>query len=714
MKSRIQEFDLVAAGGGLFATLFLAAHLTDVHDEQFEFKTYLACGLFLAALGAWRLWLAPHLPGLNRFLLVALKMTGIAGGLELVAHRLTWVTALECGLISFCFWRQRRPLRESVEVGFVALVSFSCASSLLWWDRFPFFLAQTWWAAPIGGLVTALAAFAFFGPSSGEKSRVFLRTALLAPSVVVAGVGATWATAHFHDEGFWVGTIRLIRDGGHLLWDVPSQYGYLSLLFASHLPFASDWHAMWAACSLFLLLSLGLTYVLTLVALPSACGAALAALFVPPVVLLLPGWAPALGGVNGLPSVGPYRFLWVVSIVALFAADAAFLSRIKSRVLPGWIFWATAVAVWCTACFWSFETMVFSSLAFGAGAAGKWLGGGPGAGAWARTRAYILLPLLALLATFSLVEAGSWAAIGRRPDWGAFVEYARVYRAGFGSLPVDPHGAYVALALMIVLIFSLAVDLAARHPSARGVAFAAVAGAWAVCSYFVGRSHDNNILNLAPTLFGIAFALLALDRVLRRPGGLGSNALLQAQAALIAFLAVSCLSTLGQAQIGGWLKAAFTEHDRSDLDRTFPPLDEDVAALLKEMGYAHGDPISFFAPTLLRLYSFEGLDTTGAPSLLPLAPATQLGVLPMERQMRYVERYLEQAHFANPNGWLLYPSAFEAHPTVESFDGPEDRVLNPLAKVLPLLLTKHYLIVARGARGPWSAVHLVRPGPGRP
>ena len=46
--------------------------------------------------------------------------------------------------------------------------------------------------------------------------------------------------------GLFVGPAELVRQGGWLLWDVPSQYGFLSIITIAMLPFASAWTSLYA------------------------------------------------------------------------------------------------------------------------------------------------------------------------------------------------------------------------------------------------------------------------------------------------------------------------------------------------------------------------------------------------------------------------------------------------------------------------------------
>ena len=45
----------------------------------------------------------------------------------------------------------------------------------------------------------------------------------------------------FHHWQAYTGVLEMIEQGGYLLWDIPSQYGFLSLLSIYILPFNDNW-----------------------------------------------------------------------------------------------------------------------------------------------------------------------------------------------------------------------------------------------------------------------------------------------------------------------------------------------------------------------------------------------------------------------------------------------------------------------------------------
>jgi hypothetical protein len=96
------------------------------------------------------------------------------------------------------------------------------------------------------------------------------------------------------------------------------------------------------------------------------------------------------------------------------------------------------------------------------------------------------------------------------PDWRGYYEYATAYTGGFGAIPIDPAGNVwmpflVFCSLLVAGLYTFKRGVKDPHLPAI---VAALAGIWAVSSYFVSRSHPNNIINLTPVYcMAVAIAL---------------------------------------------------------------------------------------------------------------------------------------------------------------------------------------------------------------
>jgi hypothetical protein len=138
-----------------------------------------------------------------------------------------------------------------------------------------------------------------------------------------------------------------------------------------------------------------------------------------------------------------------------------------------------------------------------------------------RTGALRIALLIAVSASsvlaFTLV---SRAATGVWPDWGGYLEYIHLYTIGdFGDLPIRSWspglaigGVYLISAIAIVLLAMTRAELVRE----RIVAFRAATGLTAlgtlVYTYFLGRSHPNNVVHVSPPAVALLFVWFDIVR----------------------------------------------------------------------------------------------------------------------------------------------------------------------------------------------------------
>ncbi len=282
-----------------------------------------------------------------------------------------------------------------------------------------------------------------------------------------------------HHWSYYLGPIETLKQGGVLLHDTPSQYGFLSILLPSFLPFSSA-DSFWVALGLVLLLQFVLVYGairgLRFFAGDKILPGVLALVF----VLFLGGSRYRNLGVFEAPSTSGYRFLWAFALCLLFLRERRSIGLLSLIFAIG-VYWSAESAVYCL--FVLFATYIAHLFQ----CRGKqffppWFVG----------------PLLAAAVSFGVIETGYRLVFGIAPDWMSYIEYPLVYGGGFGSMPV--HFFYGTTASLVVSLGALAFLLRAVafekgtlvSPGAYGV----VGFVFATLTYFISRSHPSNILNL--------------------------------------------------------------------------------------------------------------------------------------------------------------------------------------------------------------------------
>jgi hypothetical protein len=171
---------------------------------------------------------------------------------------------------------------------------------------------------------------------------------------------------------------------------------------------------------------------------------------------------------------------------------------------------------------------------------------------------------------------------------------------------------------------------------------------YSTSSYFIGRSHPNNVWNLAPEIcIALALTLSLADRHLRADP-VPRLLRLVAAPVLIVFL----LGALGnRAALIDWVTRP--QHDITHIDTALKATDPSLQMLLAE--HAHpGDRIAYLAsatdPVLSPYLYTNTVQPNGAPLWLPLAPFAEINILPQARRVTYLERFIAR----HPQGgWLI-------------------------------------------------------------
>jgi hypothetical protein len=291
-------------------------------------------------------------------------------------------------------------------------------------------------------------------------------------------------------QDFYLGPVNAMAHGRTMLVDIWAQYGvgvYYALLAAfSVLPLNHG--------GLVLLLStlMAAQYVLVYATLRIAIRSQ-ALVIAAVVAAVMANIFANLGAYAGYPSIGPLRFGPPYLVVAAAVAAARWPQHARAmRVVQ--------LVVIAIAAVWSFETFVYTAVTWFA-LAGLRAFGRSRAGVRVFVRELVAAAAVSVAAVLALtiatrVVAGVW------PDWVGYLAYIGLYSVGeFGTLPLDFWSPGLLMAAFIFLsavgVVSVARD---ERVSVSGPILAGLAGftgfAASTFTYFLGRSHPNNLLNL--------------------------------------------------------------------------------------------------------------------------------------------------------------------------------------------------------------------------
>ena len=672
--------------GSLLGTIVALGYLAELQPwrsgEGAEWLAYVAAGVLcpLVALAA------PRLPAAVRRGLVAIVVLHVAW--IVYANAVSWSDLLTVGVTRrvdrFRLFRDPRSayfavplvLFTHVPTWFLTPVLTGVAATRPWYrafssESFVFallasFAALTlltepgfWWQfeSPLPYLLFPVGIWLTWKAWSDRTSAAPKTLRRLDACALVAFV--LWTLTPLYSMGagalnhwsFYTGPIDLVKHGHLLLHDVPSQYGFLSVLLPAALPWSDPALCLHLVFAVLILGQAVLTYRLLAQLSSSAWarGWALVCTFV--TVYLSPG-AQLLGRL-AYPSTAAYRFFWVLAVAWVLIrrprSRPLFLALLSSLAALG-ILWSVESAIYVAGTL----AVVTLAEALVLTANGAWRGR---ALHWCATWAGPLAATLALVAVVELVyRLGSGVA----PDWRAFPEFALSYGGGFGALAVNPLGAvsFLALAVAAVLAFGAAALFRSRDPGDAGL-LAPFGACAATSSYFISRSHDSNIHNLAAFWFALLFLLFLEAR--RR----GDERWTSALRAVVCPLAVVMITlTLSLSPAGFWrLRSFFRWPD--GLSRGYFPESGWEWSPLPVLELVGDAPVQSLGDDLQAV--------TVAPARyrawLPAYPWRELRILSPERQALYVDRFV--ARSPTPVGYLVRELGYEERES--AFDAALER-----------------------------------------
>jgi hypothetical protein len=296
----------------------------------------------------------------------------------------------------------------------------------------------------------------------------------------------------WHHWGAYVGPAELLLSGAAIFRDFPAQYGLgptgLIALFCSSNCWDSAFYvasfctfifsAMVGFCSLILSQSTGAKRAVVLLVTLATCFLWTA---FPPSVSQ-PIMTPSVGGLRFLPVMALITYLMIFPNIELNARKTTI-----AHLLWGiGVLWSPESAFYVTFVWWPFFLFVRRSTG---NLNNKLIKS-------AKSMGLLLLLAGGLIICFSLVYRIKYGHLASLQSYIAYVLYPP------GPLPINYKGAIWFF--IVTLALSLATQIKLWRGSQDSIQFrqgflVCLAG-YAVFSYFLGRSHDNNLLNIMPIL----------------------------------------------------------------------------------------------------------------------------------------------------------------------------------------------------------------------
>ncbi|GAB1489321.1 hypothetical protein MASR2M8_17740 [Opitutaceae bacterium] len=516
---------LAPAALALLPALLLAT-VTEMKDESYDWRQHLIVGVGFAFALISTLLFGPWRAASKSVLAL-----GAAAAITLIYLIIRWMpypSTLFVVAGAIVATGHRIALRPqgasawtSALIGLLAIPAFWAVSKLQWWQKFSvemigpggvlIFVGCT--LVPV--VLLARQERTLAPPRPASTGWIIDALVLLVMAAVLLRTNQLLLKeAVLHHWSVITAPAELLRQGGALLIDVPSQYGFLNTLVLAALPadnvftglFVLNSSLLWIAGAIlyFTLRTWSRQYWWWIAAGIVAINAS----------GLISGFAGTIGGPQPYPSVGAYRFFWVYVVFAHLLiqhgqTEPSSPKRLRRFILVGHL-------IWLAGTLWSVESAVYVTATWFPAATLYSLpsrNGGDKPG----TRLMLLLlgagrvvaaAGLLLLFTLGVIAAIYLMRWGQTPDWLAFGEYAGAFSNGFGALPIDSTGAVWTLLLIQASLLAIVTRMDwAQHRPSLALTSAAWGAFWSVSTYFISRSHENNITNLFPLLVLVIGAL---------------------------------------------------------------------------------------------------------------------------------------------------------------------------------------------------------------
>ena len=438
-----------------------------------------------------------------------------------------------------------------------------------------------------------------------------------------------------HHVSFFIGPVEAVRQGHWLLWDIPSQYGVGNLWLVGHLPAPSSYSAFTYANALLIFCGAAITYAIARTWAKAPIAAAFCAATVIASTYFIGGvWFVGIGAEH-YPSVGAMRFIWCYVLVGLvtFAYYRGLFAAHAAQVLT------LGSVCWLAAIWWSAESAIFATVIWlPAAIAIMWLS----AVSLRQSLRNIVIAATAALATIVIVEVVFFVHFGHGPDWQSFFEFGLLYQGGSQSTPLTTlGGAWLLVCVFASLVTLILLQLRAKSYDGLPVLVAAAAAQWATMSYFVVRSHDNNVDNLVPIQLLVLFA--AMTVVTRENISIAVSTGFRLFTVPIAAMCCALAFRL-------WPftpQAGYFVADPGNWSAVARPIPPQERALLERHGLGPSSPILYLGPSVSLMSAPQWPGSNATPQVwTPGVPILLISQLPATREETYVQRFAASAHLS--------------------------------------------------------------------
>ena len=439
---------------------------------------------------------------------------------------------------------------------------------------------------------------------------------------------------------YFVGPIRTLRQGSILLWDTPSQYGFLNLLLPSLLPTSSSWQALYLFQGALLFIASSLAYLAILSCAPQK---KIFAFLITAASVFFAD--PSLVGPSLYPSSSVMRFFWCY--VFLFLISKWMDQKIN---VPNKILFSLGACAWLAGVSWSFESAIYcSSIYFFMFTADTLL--------TLRNQdkfkdfkclqkifKSLLLrfgfTFLSLIMLIALITIYYHFQFNLYPDWSMFYEHAFYYAVGFGSTPIPIIGAGCIFLCVFISIASTplrgAITNSIQSQKIVTVFIGLLGCVVGISTYYLGRAYPSNVVALLPLIILILSLSLKAHKTY-------SNSL----PSLIAITVIPVFFLTLMSNIGtpSFSKTALNIKSlSSNVEQRLPIADSELVELILQANISPEDRVIYYGYTtaMPSYYAANGdhitFDITWQPNPLQIIEEP----ISADRRIKAISRFSER------------------------------------------------------------------------
>ena len=296
----------------------------------------------------------------------------------------------------------------------------------------------------------------------------------------------------------FVGPVEMMRQGGYLLWDIPSQYGFFRIIAIYLVPVQNAWQKMYLLNGIIqLLYSLlifkviwhkrGLIWYVISIAFTLA------------LVFFMTAHPPHMINSAEVPSGGGIRFFWMVLLMYVIANTRN--KNLRTQVL-------IILPIWIIGFLWSVESAVYVTAIMGPFVLYHLMHGNIKLNE--RIKILLVFPLGLMTVVLSISMFYLWR-IGNLPDYWAFFEY--VFYAKGGSYFAESINIQGPMWVFVIII-SWMLNQTHKNKDKHFLfcVISIIATTWVALPYWVAHSMEIVIFKLmVPVFFGLFIVLSLLD-----------------------------------------------------------------------------------------------------------------------------------------------------------------------------------------------------------